>query len=180
MKRKNRFGLLSQPEENPLEAALTRIMSKTQENAVFVALPKDFTIETVAFNNVSKVYVNQMTKEHSTFPVIALNFSQSGVVSELRDLSAGAQYYKTMLTIHILAKHYDDRSGSGKYVNGALICKGIAQSIMDTVKTWTNPITGDIRIFDPDEDIHALENKGQVPEWGGVFDYVLWIDLYHS
>lgn len=154
-------------------------MSKIQEQEVFKALPKDFTIETVAFNNVSKVYVNQMTKEHSAYPVIALNFSQSGLASEIRDVSAGAIYYKTMLTIHILTKHYDDRGVSGKYVNGALIAKGIGQGLMDAIKTWTAPITGDVRIFDPDEDIRALENKGQVPEWGNVFDYVFWVNLSH-
>lgn len=159
---------------------MTRIMSKAQENAVFIALPKDFIIETVSFNNVSKIYTTQMTKEHSAYPVIALNFSQSGLASEIRDIGAGAIYYKTMLTIHILAKNYDDRSVSGKYVNGALIAKGIGQGIMDSVKTWITPITGDIRIFDPDEDIRALENKGQVPEWGGAFDYVFWINLSHS
>ena len=176
MKRKNRFGLLSQPEEKPLEAALTRIMSKAQENAVFVALPKDFTIEAVVFNSVSKIYITQMTKEHSTYPVITLNFSQTGLPSEIKDLVKGTVYYKTMLTIHILAKHYTGTP----YVNGALIAKGIAQSIMDTVKTWVTPLTGDVRIFKPDEDIHALESKGQVPEWGNVFDYVMWLDLYHS
>lgn len=155
---------------------MTRIMSKAQENAVFVALPKDFIIETVPFNNVSKIYVTQMTKEHSTYPVIALNFSQSGLPSDIRDITAGTIYYKTMLTIHILAKHYV----GPPYVNGALIAKGIAQGIMDSVKTWTTSITGDVRIFDPDEDIRALENKGQVIEWGGAFDYVFWINLSHS
>lgn len=159
---------------------MTRIISKTQENAVFIALPKDFTIETVAFNSVSKIYITQMTKEHSAYPAIALNFSQSGLASDIRDISAGTIYYNTMLTIHILAKHYDDRGGSGKYVNGALIAKGIGQSLMDAIKTWTTPITGDVRIFDPDEDIHAFENKGQVPEWGDAFDYVFWVNLSHS
>lgn len=159
---------------------MTRILSKSQEQAVFQNIPANFTIETVAFNNVSKIYVTQMTKEHSAYPVIALNFSQSGLASDIRDISAGAIYYKTMLTIHILAKHYDDRGVSGKYVNGALIAKGIGQGLMDAIKTWITPITGDVRIFDPDEDIHALENKGQVPEWGGAFDYVLWINLSHS
>lgn len=155
---------------------MTRILSKSQEQAVFQNIPANFTIETVAFNNVSKLYINQMTKEHSAYPVIALNFSQSGLASDIRDISAGAIYYKTMLTIHILAKHYV----GPPYVNGALIAKGIAKGIMDSVKTWTTSITGDVRIFDPDEDIRALENKGQVPEWGGAFDYVFWINLSHS
>lgn len=159
---------------------MSRIISKTQEQEVFKALPKDFTIETVAFNNVWKNYVNQMTAEHSAYPAIALNFSQSGLASDIRDINAGAIYYKTMLTIHVLAKHYDDRAGSGKYVNGALIAKGIGQGLMDAIKTWTTPITGDVRIFDPDEDIHPFESRGQAPEWGGVFDYVFWVMLSHS
>lgn len=118
-----------------------------------------------------------MTQEHKAWPAITLNFSQDGLPGQIKNLGA-TPYYKTMLTIHVLTQHYDDRPTT--YINGALIAKGIGQRIMDTVATWTTPITGDIRIFNPDRDIKAFESRGELSDFSSIFDYVLSIDLHHA
>ena len=114
-----------------------------------------------------------MTDEHSAFPVITLNFAQDGLPGPIRDVKDGVPYYQTLLTIHVLTKN----SGS---LSGAVIARGIMDGIIDELSTWTTPITGDIRLFDPDTDIRPVQNNGVLPDGQSVFDYILSVNLYHS
>jgi hypothetical protein len=151
---------------------MARLLTKTQEQEIFKAVPSSFTIETKAIT-ASKKYPNQMTDEHSTYPVITLNYSQDGLPGPIDDLESGSPYYQSMLTVHVLAQ---DSSG----LSGPVVARGIAQSVMTSVATWTTPITGDVRIFDPESDIHPIQNLGAMTNDRSVFDYALSIDIYHS
>ena len=151
---------------------MTRIISYTQEKEIFKAVPASFAFESVTFTP-SKKYPNQMTDEHNTFPVITLNFAQDGLPGPIRDVKDGVPYYQTLLTIHVLTKN----AGS---LSGAVIARGIMSGIIDEISTWTTPITGDIRIFDPEHDIHPVQNNGLVPDGRSIFDYILSVDIYHT
>lgn len=151
---------------------MSRILTDTQEKEIFKAVPASFTIETKAFT-ASKIYPNQMTVEHSSYPVITLNFSQDGLPGPVRDISEGVPYYQSMLTMHILTQN-----ASG--LAGPVIARGIVQDIVTSITAWTTPITGDIRIFDPEYDIHPVQNNGLVPDGRSIFDYILSVDIYHT
>lgn len=118
-----------------------------------------------------------MTDAHDTWPAITLNFSQDGLPGDIANIDP-IPYYKTMLTLHVLTKHYDDLPT--EYINGAIIAKSIGQNIIDAIAGWVTPITGDIRIFDPDTDIKSFENMGELTDFSGVYDYTLSIDLHHA
>lgn len=118
-----------------------------------------------------------MTDAHDSWPAITLNFSQDGLPGDIKSIEP-IPYYKTMLTLHVLTKNFDDRPT--KYINGNIIAKSIGANIIAAIAGWTTPITGDIRIFDPDEDIKSFENRGELTDFSGVFDYTLSIDLHHA
>ncbi|MCJ7694314.1 MAG: hypothetical protein MUO40_02710 [Anaerolineaceae bacterium] len=151
---------------------MARILTKTQEIEIFKAVPASFTIETVAFT-ASKIYPNQMTAEHSSYPVVTINFSQDGLQGPLRDLVDGVPYYQSMMTIHVLAQN------SG-VLSGPVIARGIMQAIITAVSLWVTPITGGTHIFDAESDIHPMQNLGPLPDGRSIFDYVISIDIYHT
>lgn len=151
---------------------MARILTKTQEQEIFKAIPASFTIETVGFT-ASKIYPNQMTVEHSSYPVITINFSQDGLKGPIQDLVGGVPYHQLMMTIHVLTQNSDGLSGP-------VIARGILQDIITEISTWTTPITGGTQIFDAESDIHSVLNLGQLPDGRSIFDYTLSIDLYHT
>ena len=118
-----------------------------------------------------------MTEAHDSWPAITLNFSQDNLPGVIDDIDA-MPYYMSMLTIHILTKHYDDRPTS--YINAGIIAKEIGLNIITAIEGWTTPLTGDIRIFDPKKDIKPFGNLGEVSDFSGVYDYTLSIDLHHA
>lgn len=151
---------------------MARILTKTQEQEIFKAIPSSFTIETVAFT-ASKIYPNQMTVEHSSYPVITINFSQDGLPGPIWDLVGGVPYYQSMMTVHVLAQNSDGLSGP-------VIARGIMQDIITEITEWTTPVTGGTNIFNPESDIHPMQNLGTLPDGRSIFDYVISIDLYHT
>lgn len=154
---------------------MARILTTTQKKTIFTNLPANFTIDGVAFSSVSKKYANQITiDEDTTYPVISLNYAQDGIQSQVIDVGEGVVYWKCMLTIHVLAKH-----ASG--LNGATICEGIAQGIMDEVESWKTPLdTDNFDLFTiDDDDIKPLDNRGILQQFTGVYDYVFSINIWH-
>lgn len=139
---------------------------------VFKAIPAAHTINTVDFT-AQKLYTNQMTDKHDQWPSIVLNYSQMGIPSEIRDVTAGVIYHHAMLTIHVLAKNND----GPPYNPGPVIARTIGENIITTISGWTTPITGGVRIFDPAEDIKTLQDLGEMPEFAGVYDWTLWVNL---
>jgi hypothetical protein len=151
---------------------MARILTKTQEQEIFKALPSSFTIETVNFT-ASKIYPNQMTVEHPMYPVITINFSQDGLQGPLRDLADGVPFYQSMMTTHVLVQNSDGLAGP-------VIARGIIQDIITEISTWTTPITGGAQIFDAESDIKPMQNLGRLMDSRSIYDYVLSVDLYHS
>lgn len=151
---------------------MARILTKTQEQEIFKAIPSSFTIESVGFT-ASKIYPNQMTVEHSTYPVITINFSQDGIPGPIRDLVDGVPYYQSMMTVHVLAQNSDGLAGP-------VIARGIMQDIITAITAWTTTITGGTNIFNPESDIHPVQNLGTLVDGRSIFDYVISIDLYHT
>lgn len=144
---------------------MSNIISDSQKRAIYTALPSAVTISGTVIN-ASKIWSNQRI---SSYPTITLNISRDGGDAEY-DVTSGQLYYDSTLTVHILTK---DTSG----FNGAVIAEALAASICSTVAGWTTPLTGDVRIFDPRQDIGNLGNLGYDLD---VYDYVLSITLYHS
>lgn len=145
---------------------MARAISNDQKKTIFTQLPASVTIDTDTIN-ASKIYVNQAI---TSYPTITLNFSNDGQATDIRDVSDGVLYYSCTLTIHILTENTSSYSG-------ARIAEQFASDIIAEIETWTTPLTSDVRIFNPDEDINAIGNLGFDE---GIFDYVLSITLYHS
>lgn len=145
---------------------MSQIISDAQEKAIFTAIPAQVTIgETVI--NASKIWFNQAI---TSYPTITLNIATGGIASDIRDIRDGVAYYEEILTIHILTKN---QSG----LNGSRIAKQFASTICAEIASWVTPLSGDVRIFSPADDIKSIGNLGYTDE---VFDYVLSITLYHS
>jgi len=149
---------------------MTRIMSLAQKKSVYDAIPNSYTVEGVQFNP-SKIYYNQLAN-NLNYPLIVLNYPQQGTI-KIEDIN-GVLYYMSVLTIHVLAVDY--KSGS-TFVNGAKIVEGIASSIIDAIKTWTTPLSNDVRILN-EHDILPIKNVSEPEE--GVYDYIISVNLYHS
>lgn len=144
---------------------MSRAISDTQKKAIYSNLPVSVTIGETTIN-ASKIWANQAI---TSYPTISLNVSTDGIPA-IRDVADGVLYYETTLTIHILTK-----SQSG--LNGARIADAFAGSICTELESWVTPLTGDVRIFNPDTDIKSIGNLGYDLE---VYDYVISVSLYHS
>lgn len=143
---------------------MSRVISEGQKKEIFVQLPSSVTIDTTTIN-ASKIWSNQ---ELTSYPTISLNVSNDGI-QYIRDASDGVLYYQATLTIHILTK---EASG----INGAIIADAFSQAIITEIESWTTPLTGDVRIFNAEEDIRSVQ-----PSYSdNIFDYILSISLYHS
>jgi len=145
---------------------MARAISDTQKKGIFMNLPGSITIGSDTIN-ASKIWFNQTI---SSYPTITLNISNDGLTSDIRDVSDGVLYYPCTLTIHILTE-------SQNGYNGSMIAEQFAADICTEIESWITPLSGDVRIFNPDEDINAIGNLGFDE---GIFDYILSITLYHS
>lgn len=141
---------------------MARALSDTQKKAIFTSIPT-----VITGISASKIWSNQTI---TSYPTITLNISNDGIASDIFDVSSGQLYYQATLTIHILT-----RNQAGQ--NGATIAESIASLICSAIEGWTTPLTGDVRIFSPQQDIASIGNLGYEDE---IFDYVLSITLYHS
>jgi hypothetical protein len=144
---------------------MSRAISNTQKKAIFTNLPATVTIDETDIT-ASKIWSNQVI---TSYPTITLNISNDGVTS-IRDVDDGILYYTATLTVHILTEN-------AQGFNGSIIAEQFASDICEEIETWTTPLTGDVRIFNPDEDINSIGNLGFDE---GIFDYILSITLYHS
>lgn len=144
---------------------MARAISNDQKKAIFTNLPSSITIgeDTI---NASKIWSNQAI---TSYPTITMNISTDGIVF-VRDVTDGVLYYSCTLTLHILTEN------TSSY-NGARIAEQFAADIITEIESWVTPLTSDVRIFNPDEDINAIGNLGFDE---GIFDYILSITLYHS
>lgn len=147
---------------------MPRILSDTQKKEIFKNIPSSFIVNSTEFT-ATKIWSNQKI---TGYPTISINISNDGIASDIRDIAAGILYYQSILTIHVLTEHSNG-------VNGAVIAEGIANDITTAIAGWTAPLTGDIRIFDPEEDIKPVRNLGLVAD-SETFDYTLSTNLYHS
>jgi hypothetical protein len=131
---------------------------------VFVAIPSQVTIGETEIT-ASKIWANQ---ELSNYPAISLNISNDGI-RYLEDVTDGVLYYQATLTIHILTQNSDG-------LNGGRIADELSQAIITETESWTTPLSGDIRIFNPETDIKSVQ-----PVYSDyVFDYIISVDIYHS
>ena len=144
-------------------------MSTSQKGSVYVAIPTQFNVSGNVIQ-ASKIWANQLNQ---SYPRIVLNVSTAGVPSDMIDILDGIQYYISTLTIHVLAKKVDNGP------NEQMVAEALAESIVETVFTWTSPLTNDVRIFDPATDITTFDNRGYMHDTT-VADYILSIKLYHS
>ena len=144
---------------------MPRIISETQKKELFKAFPSQFTINKTTVS-ASKIWSNQIV---TSYPTITLNVSQDGI-PEISDVVDGVLYYKATLTVHVLAKTMQG-------IAGAILAEAMCNEIVEEVANWTEPLTGDVRIFDRDEDIKSVQSLGQE---NGVFDYAFSIRIYHS
>lgn len=143
---------------------MARIISNPQKKAVYVAIPSQVTIGETTIT-ASKIWSNQ---GYSTYPVVSLNISNGGI-QHIRDVSDGVLYYQATLTIHVLTEN----TGG---LNGARIADALAQAIVTEIESWTTPQTGDVRIFNAEEDIGSVQ-----PTYSDyVFDHIISVDIYHS
>jgi len=151
---------------------MAEILSIAQKKTIFAAIPSSFTINSVAVT-ASKKYANQLVLDDDTaYPVISLNHSQDGLKG-IVDAGIGGVMFKGMLTIHVYSK-------STSSLNGVAMGDGVAQGIIDTLKTWVTPLTGDIKVFHPTVDIHPVNYQGLEPGLEGVHGFVFWVDLWHA
>lgn len=146
---------------------MSKVISDAQKQIIRVTLPSSATIGSNTYT-ASKIWSNQKI---TSYPVITCNVSSDGYSTNIRDITDGILYYSCTLTIHILAA---DQVGKD---SGARVAEALAQAIVTTVSGWTTPLTGDVRIFDPEADISSLGFLGFDSD---VFDYVLSVTLYHS
>jgi hypothetical protein len=145
---------------------MSRAISNSQKKIIFNSIPSTITIDETDIT-ASKIWSNQAV---TSYPTIDLNISNDGVQTGIRDVSDGVLYYQATLTIHIYTQNLDG-------FNGARIAEHFAADICSEIESWITPLTGDVRIFNPDSDINSIGNNGYEDE---IFDYVLSITLYHS
>ena len=146
---------------------MSKVISDTQKQLVRVTLPSTTTIGSNSYT-ATKLWSNQKI---TSYPSIICNITNDGYDTGIRDITSGILYYSCTLTVHILASNVTGKD------SGARVAEALAQAIITTVSGWTTPLTGDVRIFDPDSDISSVGFLGYDSE---VFDYVLSITLYHS
>lgn len=146
---------------------MSRVISDNQKQLIKVSLPH---LITIGNNNytASKLWSNQKI---TSYPSIICNISNDGIETGIEDIVDGTLYYSCTLTIHILAKTYAGKD------SGAVVCETFAQTIINTISSWTEPLHEDVRIFNPREDITGVGFLGYQSD---VFDYVISIKLYHS
>lgn len=87
------------------------------------------------------------------------------------DVVEGVLYYQATLTIHVLAE-----TASG--IPGVILAEALAGSIVSAIETWIEPLSGDVRIFDTEEDISSVKSMGTTVE--GVTTLVLSVKIYHA
>jgi hypothetical protein len=144
---------------------LSRIISNTQKKEIFKAIPATVTINETSVT-ATKIWSNQAI---TSYPTITLNFSSDGI-PELIDVVDGVLYYQASLTIHILTKNVPG-------ISGARLAEAFANEIISAIAEWVTPLTGDVRIFDSEEDIKSL----QVIDYSDdVFDFAFSATIYHS
>lgn len=144
---------------------MSRILSSAQNKEIFKAIPASITIGAKTIN-ASKIYPNQ---EITGYPTISLNIANDGV-QYIKDVTDSVLYYQSLLTIHVLTKNAEG-------LNGAVIAESLCNEIISEIESWVTPLTGDVRIFNPETDIKSLQNNGYSES---VYDYILSINLYHS
>ena len=146
---------------------MSKVISDAQKQLIKVTLPSSVTIGSNTYT-ASKLWSNQKI---TSYPVITCNVSNDGYKTDIRDITNGILYYSCTLTIHIMAA---DQAGKD---SGARVAEALAQAIITTISGWTTPLTGDVRIFDPEDDISSVGFLGFDKD---VFDYVLSVTLYHA
>ena len=146
---------------------MSKVISDAQKQLIKVTLPSSVTIGSNTYT-ASKLWSNQKI---TSYPVITCNVSNDGYKTDIRDITNGILYYTCTLTIHIMAA---DQAGKD---SGARVAEALAQAIITTISGWTTPLTGDVRIFDPEDDISSVGFLGFDKD---VFDYVLSVTLYHA
>jgi hypothetical protein len=136
---------------------------------VFLSIPASVSISGTTYT-ASKIWETQAIVN---FPTITLNVSSIGAASDLQDVVDGVQYHVSLLTIHVLSKtitggpHADHIAGE------------LSQTIAAEIESWTDPLDGDVRIFDPEEDISAVTNMGTLKDTS-VTDYTMTVKLHHA
>ena len=146
---------------------MSKVISDAQKQLIKVTLPSSVTIGSNTYT-ASKLWSNQKI---TSYPVITCNVSNDGYKTDIRDITNGILYYSCTLTIHIMAA---DQAGKD---SGARVAEALALAIITTISGWTTPLTGDVRIFDPEDDISSVGFLGFDSD---VFDYVLSVTLYHA
>lgn len=146
---------------------MSKVISDAQKQQIKVTLPSSISIGNNNYN-ASKLWSNQ---EVTSYPVIQCNISNDGYNTNIEDITDGILYYSCTLTIHVLAANVTGKD------SGAVVAETFAQSIINTISGWITPLSNDVRIFNPREDIGSVGFLGYDSE---VFDYVLSIKLYHS
>ena len=146
---------------------MSKVISDAQKQLIKVTLPSSVTIGSNTYT-ASKLWSNQKI---TSYPVITCNVSNDGYKTDIRDITNGILYYSCTLTIHIMAA---DQAGKD---SGARVAEALALAIITTISGWTTPLTGDVRIFDPEDDISSVGFLGFDKD---VFDYVLSVTLYHA
>lgn len=146
---------------------MSKVISDAQKQLIKVTLPSSVTIGSNTYA-ASKLWSNQTI---TSYPVITCNITNDGYKTDIRDITDGILYYSCTLTIHVLAA---DQVGKD---SGARVAEALAQAIITTISGWTTPLTGDVRIFDIEDDLSSVGFLGYD---SNVFDYVLSVTLYHS
>lgn len=144
---------------------MSRIILNTQKKELFKAIPATVTVNDTSVT-ATKIWANQTI---TSYPTISLNISSDGL-PELIDVVDGALYYQATLTIHLLSKNVPG-------ISGARLAEAFANEIIAAIAEWTTPLTGDVRIFDSEEDIKSLQ---MIDYSDDVFDFAFSVQIYHS
>jgi len=145
---------------------LSRIISDLQKREIFKAIPAQVMVgETTV--TASKIWANQKL---TSYPSIAFNISQDGT-PKYADVSEGVLYYQSTMTIHILTETVPG-------IPGVILAEEFAREIVSAIETWVDPLAEDVRIFDAEEDISAVQSLGTTVE--GITDLALSVKIYHA
>lgn len=150
---------------------MSKVISNTQKQYIKVQIPASVTIDSTTYN-FTKIWANQVLTSDLT---ISLNISQDGIETGIEDITSGILYYSCTLTVHVIVK--TETLTTAYAHSGAHIAEYMMQTINNTVAGWVTPLTNDIRIFDPRNDIMTMNLSDYT---AGSFDYTLSIRLYHS
>lgn len=153
------------------------MLTIAQKNAIYSEIQKVFTVNSTEFT-VPCVYQNQFTPERVSYPMVIINFIETG--QEVDDLETDG-LNSCSLSINVLGTDNDNRESSGEFINGQMVVEDITRQLMNSINSAFNSdttlLSNGVRLLNK---VHDSRDLSDIASTNHVFRRQMDINLIYE